>query len=110
MLACPAKKLFDAVKLQSQTLGGLPTLEQIRKTPTTPFRKAYQTAKEQARGSGKKTTVFATSLIDVHIFELAKQGRSQPYTSFAHTFVVGVGPEGMIVWQGWGQHGYGLDE
>ena len=50
------------------------------------------------------------SLVDVHSFELAKPNKPTGYTPFAHTFVLGIGPEGVIVWQGWGEHGYGLDE
>jgi hypothetical protein len=54
--------------------------------------------------------VLAISLIDVHIFELARQQRSEQYQSFAHTFVLGVGSEGVVIWQAWGDHGYGFDE
>jgi len=32
------------------------------------------------------------------------------YTFFGHTFTVGVGPEGVIIWQSWGEHGYTLPE
>ena len=60
--------------------------------------------------NGRQTTVLAASLVDVHIFELAQQGASEQYFSFAHVFIIGVGPEGIIVWQAWGKHGYRLDE
>lgn len=66
--------------------------------------------KALARGGKGTTSVLVVSLVDVHIFELARQGTSQGYTSFAHTFVLGIGPEGVVVWQSWGEHGYGLDE
>lgn len=36
------------------------------------------------------------------MLELKEQGRPRSYTSFKHTFVLGVAPEGVIVWQAWG--------
>lgn len=54
-------------------------------------------------------SVLVVSLLDVHIFELARKGMSEKFTSYAHTFVLGVGPEGVVIWQGWGEHGYPLD-
>ncbi|KAK5109590.1 hypothetical protein LTR85_002478 [Meristemomyces frigidus] len=110
LLACPKARLQEALRFQSQLRGGLPTLPMIKETPTTSFLDAFRRARELARGDREVTTVMAVSLIDVHIFELAKLGKSQGYTSFAHTFVVGIGPEGVVIWQGWGEHGYGLDE
>ncbi|KAF1954300.1 hypothetical protein CC80DRAFT_476030 [Byssothecium circinans] len=102
--------LFAAVKMQSRSLGGLPTLQQIRLTPSASFMTAYQKAKQLALGEVKCTTVIAVNLTDVHIFELAQQGRSEEYFSFAHVFVAAVGPEGVIIWQSWGKYGYRLDE
>lgn len=110
LLACPKARLQETLRFQSQLLGGLPTLLMIKETPMASFLDAFRHAKELARGAKNVTTVMAVSLIDVHIFELAKLGRSEGYTSFAHTFVVGIGHEGVVIWQGWGEHGYGLDE
>lgn len=102
--------LFTAVKIQSRSLGGLPSLEHIRKTPSASFEDSYQKAKKSALGREGSTSVMAVTLTDMHIFELAEQGKAQPYFSFAHVFVVAVGPEGIVIWQSWGQFGYGLDE
>ncbi|KAF2499483.1 hypothetical protein BU16DRAFT_579040 [Lophium mytilinum] len=108
-LAAPQDKMQAALKFRSKIRGGMPTLDQIRTTPSESFRGAYAKAKEAAMKEGK-TTIVAVSLTDVHIFELAARGKSEPWFSFAHTFVVGFGPEGFVVWQAWGEHGYRLDE
>jgi len=110
LLACPPARLFEVLKFQSQRLNGMPTLDIIRNTPSASLQSAFRNAKALARGDKGSSSVIVVSLIDVHMFELAGQGRSKGYTSFAHTFVLGVGPEGVVVWQGWGEHGYGLDK
>lgn len=110
LLACPQERLYEVLKFQSQRLAGLPTLDMIRTTPTSSLQTAFRNAKALARGEKGISTVIVVSLIDVHIFELARQGKSEPYTSYAHTFILGIGPEGVAIWQGWGEHGYGLDE
>ena len=101
--------LDNALKSQSRSLGGLPTYDSIRKTPSASLYLVFQRAKLAAKND-KQTTVLAVALVDVHIFELAQRGASEPYFSFAHVFTIGVGPEGVIVWQAWGQHGYRLNE
>lgn len=110
LLAGPILRLYEVLKFQSQRLHGLPTLDIIRNTPSTSLQTAFLHAKELARGEKGIISVTIVSRIDVHIFELAEQGKSGGYTSFAHTFVLGMGPEGVTVWQGWGEHGYGLDQ
>jgi hypothetical protein len=105
-----SESLFFAVKTQSRSLGGLPTLKHIRETPSASLDTAYRRAKQYAFGDGKRTTVMAVNLTDVHIFELAEQGKAQPYFSFSHVFVIAVGPEGAVIWQSWGKFGYRLDE
>jgi hypothetical protein len=110
ILARPAKRLFEVVKSLSQALNGLPSYEEIHNTPSASLLTAFQPAKALARGEKGISSALVVSLIDVHIFELVKQERSEDYTSFAHTFVLGIGPEGVIIWQGWGEHGYGLDQ
>jgi hypothetical protein len=110
LLACPSDRVYEVVKFLSQALGGLPTLKEIRKTPSASLQTAYQNAKALACGEKHISSAIVVSLTDVHIFELAAKGRSEEFTSFAHSFVIGIGPEGVIVWQGWGEHDYGLDQ
>ena len=110
VLACPPQKLYDVLKFQSRHLGGLPSYEAIRNTSSASLQEAFRNAKSLARGEQRCTSLVSVSLSDVHIFELASRRKSQMYTSFAHTFVLGIGPAGVIIWQGWGEHGYGLDQ
>lgn len=94
ILACRSDSLHDVLKFQSRRLGGLPSCETICHTPSASLQTTFRNAKLLARGEGSISSLVVVSLTDVHIFELAKHGRSQNYTSFAHTFIIGIGPEG----------------
>jgi hypothetical protein len=107
ILACPAERLLEVALFQAR---GVLTLDAINSTPSTSLRTAFGKAKVLAGGETRISTVLVVSLVDVRIFEKAKKGESQGYTSFAHTFVLGIGPEGVIIWQAWGEHGYRLDQ
>lgn len=109
ILAASKARVQEALKFNSQLRGGLPTLHQVRSTPSQSLAQAFGKAKKAALDDGK-TTIIGVSMVDVHIFELVERGTEQSYFSFAHSFVLGIGPEGMIVWQAWGEHGYRLDE
>ncbi|OCK76830.1 hypothetical protein K432DRAFT_305513 [Lepidopterella palustris CBS 459.81] len=109
VLAASKSNVAAALKFLSKVRGGLPTLEQIRATPSQSLSTAYQSAKKAALEENK-TTILGVSLTDVHIFELESRGTSEPWFSFAHSFTMGVAPEGLIIWQAWGEHGYRLDE
>jgi hypothetical protein len=102
-------RMFDALKFQSNSFGGLPTLVKIRNTPTASFSDSFGKAKTAAETQGR-TTIIGVSLVDIHIFRLAQAKTADQWSSFAHSFVVGVGPEGVTIWQAWGEHGYRLDE
>ncbi|KFY89762.1 hypothetical protein V500_05510 [Pseudogymnoascus sp. VKM F-4518 (FW-2643)] len=110
LIACRHNEVFEALKYQSGQLGGLPTLSLIRSTSSSSFAQAFAKAKKAALSGEMATTVIGVSLTDVHIFELNVRGKAKPYTSFAHSFVVGIGPEGVVIWQSWGEYGYRLDE
>lgn len=110
VLAAPADAVLPALALQSRSLSGGLKLESIRGTPTASLRAAFNEAKALATGPLQSTTIMDVTLIDVRIFELAAQGKSQPFSTFTHSFVIGVGPEGVIIWQSWGEYGYRLDE
>ncbi|KAK5682446.1 hypothetical protein LTS10_005574 [Elasticomyces elasticus] len=109
LLACPVKQLYTTRKFLSGLLGGLPTLKEIRTTPSASLPVAFRAAKTLARKAPVMTLILV-SLVDVHIFELAAKRKADSFTSFAHSFAIGIGPEGVIVWQAWGEHGYSLDK
>jgi hypothetical protein len=115
LLACPPSRLHEVAKFMSHDLGGLPKLEEIRNTSSASLQDAFRHAKALARGEKGICSVITVSLTDVHIFELAQKrcrggSEADKFTTFAHSFVLGVGPEGIIIWQSWGEHGYGLDK
>ncbi|RYP78127.1 hypothetical protein DL769_003254 [Monosporascus sp. CRB-8-3] len=100
--------LHKALKYQSRSLGGLPTPEMMQRMPSACLGLAFRRAKAAALREGK-TTLMGVGLVDAHIFELSGRGRADEYFSFAHSFSIGVGPDGVRIWQAWGKHGYQLD-
>ncbi|KUI56841.1 hypothetical protein VP1G_04215 [Cytospora mali] len=111
LLAAHATKesLYSALKSQSWSMGGLPTRELLSSSSSDSLLVEFQRARRAALEE-KKTTVMGVKLIDKHIFDLEGRGVSETYFSFAHSFAMGVGPEGIVVWQGFGKHGYRLDQ
>ncbi|GCB24463.1 hypothetical protein AAWM_07348 [Aspergillus awamori] len=83
--------MYMALKWQSRSLGGLPTIADISSTASSDLPKQFSQAKKAAiDGKIGKTTVLGVSLVDV---EMIERGR-----------------EGFRVYQAWGEHGYRLDE
>lgn len=101
--------LYNALKLQTHSLGGLLNYKFIRKTLSASLFLDFRRAKLAAINY-KQTTVLAVALVDVHIFELAQRGKSELYFSFTYVFTMGVGLEGVIIWQAWGKHRYWFDK
>ena len=106
-----AEAMFKALKFQSQSLGGLPTMSMINATPSANLAARFAQAKKAAiDGKVGKCTVLAVSLVDVEMIERGeKKSKPMGYSSFAHTFVLGIGREAWRVFQSWGEHGYSLD-
>ncbi|KAK3632884.1 hypothetical protein LTR56_016063 [Elasticomyces elasticus] len=109
LLTCPDDEVYSTRKFLSQGLGGLPTLDEMRTTPSASFPSAFRKAKALARKENV-ATVILVSFVDVHIFELAAKHKADKFTSLAHSFAIGIGPEGVVLWQAWGEHGYSLDQ
>ncbi|ROW05630.1 hypothetical protein VSDG_00108 [Cytospora chrysosperma] len=103
------ESLREALKPQSQSMGGMPTRESLKTSVPDSLSREFRRAKRAALEEGK-TTVMGVKMIDKHIFDLVAQGTSEQYFSFAHTFTMGLGPEGVVIWQAFGKHGYRLDE
>ncbi|KAJ6003539.1 hypothetical protein N7522_006231 [Penicillium canescens] len=114
LFACPSESecILNALKYQSRSLGGLPTMADIVNTPSADLPERFARAKKAAiDGKFGETTVFGVSLVDVEMIERGETGSSDMrYSSFAHSFVLAVGREGVRVFQAWGEHGYRLDQ
>lgn len=87
--------------------------------PSASLRKAFDYAKAAARGTQKRTTVMMVSLVDTEEWRLPhyidkklqyKKMHAREYHVLSHFFVVGVGPEGMRMWQSWKYLGPRLEE
>ncbi|KAL8994981.1 MAG: hypothetical protein Q9169_005200 [Polycauliona sp. 2 TL-2023] len=96
----------------SASLGGLPTMAMINDNESANLPIAFAKAKKSAiDGKVGKVTVIGVSFVDVEMIERGeKQCKNMKYTSFAHTFVLGVARTGWRIYQAWGEHGYRLDE
>ncbi|QRW05863.1 hypothetical protein RhiLY_04862 [Ceratobasidium sp. AG-Ba] len=110
-IVAPDGLLYDCIAWNSRTLGGLPTVAQLRGRPSASFPAAFARAKESAI-NGQKSTALAVNLIDVEMMERGEGyiAGSLNYMSFSHAFVAFVGPEGVRILQAWGEHGYSLAE
>lgn len=106
------ESMSEALKFQSRSLGGLPTMAEILNRPSADLRLRFSRAKVDAiDGKTGKVTVLGVVLADVEMIERGEQrSLDMRYTSFAHSFVLAVGREGFRVYQAWGQHGYRLDK
>ncbi|KAF2769489.1 hypothetical protein EJ03DRAFT_92577 [Teratosphaeria nubilosa] len=105
LLACPEEKLKLAAKDQSTALGGVPTLSQIKRNSSASILEAYRAAKVAAKQG--KTTVMAITIADVRHRELLENRLPTPFASADHSAVMGIGPEGVIIWQA---NGYTLQQ
>ena len=104
--------MFEARKFLSKSLGGLPTMADVLKTPSTDLPKRFAQAKKAAiDGTVGKVTVLGVNLVDVEMLERGeKKSRDMNYSSFAHSFVIAIVREGFRTYQAWGEHGYLLDQ
>lgn len=96
------ESMYEALKPQSRSMDGMPTLESLKSSTPDSLSKTFQEARRAAIEEGK-TTVMGVKLVDKHIFELVERGTSEEVFSFAHTFTMGVGPEGVVIWQAFGK-------
>ncbi|PIG81449.1 hypothetical protein AARAC_009773 [Aspergillus arachidicola] len=115
LLASPPEpnSMFEALKFLSKSLGGLPTMVDVLKSPSTDLPKRFAQAKKVAiDGKVGKVTVLGVNLVDVEMLERGeKKSRDMNYSSFAHySLVIAIAREGFHIYQSWGEHGYHLDQ
>ncbi|KAF1949444.1 hypothetical protein CC80DRAFT_272131 [Byssothecium circinans] len=114
-LAVPAKSFSTFAKYQTWGLGGhfVPDMG-TRFVPSASLKQAFQRAKALALGPGKSTSLLHVSLVDVTYADIADHGKDsgidhKQFFNFNHWFVLGVGPEGTIIWSSWRTYGPRLD-
>ena len=100
----PDEALLDARAFsQSMPFGPRHNLDlTVRSQPSASLQTAFQNAKTAAQGPKGSTTLLVVDLLDVH-WQESLQIKPFDHTKFTHVFVLGFGPEGMIVWQCWGK-------
>lgn len=94
LLAAPCDRLSEIDDLFEVTPAN------VLNIPSASLAEAFKTAKVKALGGQKITTVIVVSLVDVYMLEMQEMGLGGHCTSFGHDFVLGVGPEGVVLWQG----------
>lgn len=94
ILAAPHERLPETTKFFENTPAT------VRDTASASLADAFKTAKAKAQGKERFTTVIVVSLLDLYMLEMEEMGLEDQCTSFGHDFVLGVGPEGVIIWQG----------
>ena len=80
-------------------------VDNLRAKASASLLSSFRAAKKAAQSQGKTTLLFVW-LRDLHSHELAtnSNGRAKEiYTSFHHNFILGVGPQGGVLWQSWGE-------
>ena len=111
LLACPLARVNEVLEFLHYISDHLKlTIEDIEDVPSDSLQMEFLNAKALALGEKGLSTVIMVSLADVCHFRLAALDESGNHTSFAHAFVLGIGPEGVVIWQSWAEHGYSLDQ
>ncbi|KAH9897457.1 hypothetical protein F4778DRAFT_743655 [Xylariomycetidae sp. FL2044] len=102
---------YSTMKDQGRFFGGFPSCETVRDTAASAsLPVAFDGAKAAALREGR-TTLMVVTLHDVETLERLGRGEEDgDFFNFTHFFTIGVGPEGMMVWQAWGYNGYRFDE
>lgn len=104
-----------AVAYGARSLGGLPTLRDVR-SPSTSLVAVLSRAVAAAGGHGRtaprESTCLVVNLVDCAMLKAGEMGdpRVERFMSYAHSFVLLVSPAGVSLIQAWGEHGYTLQE
>ena len=94
LLAAPRERLSEVDAFFEVTPAKVTTIASAS------LAEAFKAAKVKALGAHKITTVIVVSLVDVYMLEMEEMGLQDHCTGFSHDFVLGTGPEGVVVWQG----------
>lgn len=116
-LAAPQDHIYDVFKTCSPMLGeGLPTMEEMAYVPSQSLMAEFVHAQENARMKSpkiSKVTLLGVNLVDVgntKVRLVADSEFADSRLSFSHNFVMGIGPEGVVIWQTGGAHGYSFGQ
>lgn len=133
LLAVPKYRMHDTLDLMLESAKETKDVDALKRSlaasGNTSLSEAFEAAKKKATSTSPttlpSTTLIHASLIDIAALELAatkskskssehnhnhKRKSLEDYTSFAHDFVLGVGPEGVVIWQCAEDKGAGLAE
>ena len=106
VLASPCDRLENlrALRFASKILGERPTVRIVSTVPSADIGAHFSVAKKAAiDGRVGQLTVLGVNLVDVGMLERRQAGEDPKYTSFEHTFVLGIGREGFRMWSAWGK-------
>lgn len=110
-LTAPDHALTACTSWNSRALGGLPTADRVTKIPSADLPSEYIRLYAKAVGVGE-TAILAVNLVDVEMIlrgEGVKRG-GIGFSTFSHSFVLVIAPEGVRIIQAYGEWGYSLGE
>jgi hypothetical protein len=105
-LVAPRPRLHEAMSFTTDTRQTI--LITARTTPSASLCTAFRSAKALAI-TKNISTVLVISLEDLRYLELLAAGDND-YSTFSHIFTLGIGAEGVVIWQSWRPCGYSFDE
>lgn len=102
VLAAPQRDMAAATVFyfNPRTTESCPKLSGILATPSASLRVVVKRPLEAASTRGA-VTVLGVDLVDMELLDRYEKGKPTNFQSFGHTFVVGIGPEGVVIWQSW---------
>lgn len=116
--AAPALTFDIFAKQHADLLSEEPLEDQtLRHTliPSASLTRAFDRAKAAATGPRKSTSLIYVALMDSCLYQLSSSQKEhnmdlKRFMPFTHYFVLGVGPEGMMMWQSFRSYGPRLHE
>ena len=113
VVAAPEEYMYDALRFQTKAMGGHSRkLQDIKETESASLRDAFEEAKKGAMEKDK-TTVLCVELVDLTNAMIVELGLeiAENFCSFSQTFIMGIGPDGVMILQAGGTlGGYTLEE
>ncbi len=113
VVAAPEEWMYDALRFQTKAMGGHSRkLKDIKETPSASLRDAFEAAKKGAMERAK-TTVLCVELVDLTNATIVEMELpiAENFCSFSQTFIMGIGPDGVMILQAGGTlGGYTLEE
>ena len=113
VLTASQQTMLSEFFFRAGPLGGVfPGMKEVKKSPLQSLKMVVEEAK-RAAADEERVTVLCVELVDLTVAKLEELGFevADTYVTFARSFAMGIGPEGVVVWQAGGKNGaYTLED